>query len=79
MTPPDLKETEALVAGVIGALANKHGQLDIRLDKVSLGIPGSPLGVELNGSVSVVVHMRDLTDEERKAHVNRNLAAIRGK
>ncbi|HYK93273.1 MAG TPA: hypothetical protein VEY07_04430 [Thermoplasmata archaeon] len=79
MAPHTALETEAFVSGLVGALANKHGQMDIRLDKVSLGIPGSPLGVELNGTVSVVVHMRDLTDEERKAHITRNVAAIRGK
>ncbi|HZY92733.1 MAG TPA: hypothetical protein VFG07_08210 [Thermoplasmata archaeon] len=79
MAPTTPQETEAFVSGLLGALANKHGQMDIRLDRVSLGIPGSPLGVELNGTVSVVVHMRDLTEEERKAHVTRNMAAIRGK
>lgn len=78
MVAPNPQETEALVAGVLGALANRHGQMDIRLDKISLGIPGSPLGLELNGNVSVVVHLRDLTDAEREAHVARNVAAIRG-
>ena len=79
MAPHTPQEAEAFVSGLLGALANKHGQVDIRLDKVSLGIPGSPLGLELNGSVSVVVHMRDLSDEERKAHISRNISAIRGK
>jgi hypothetical protein len=79
MTPHSPQEAEAFVAGLLGALANKHGQMDIRLDKISLGIPGSPLGVELNGTVSLVVHMRDLTEDERKAHVSRNISAIRGK
>ena len=79
MVSPTAQDAEALVSGVLGALANRHGQMDIRLDKISLGIPGSPLGVELNGTVSLVVHLRDLSEEERKAHVAHNISAIRGK
>ncbi len=79
MPRPTPTEAEALVAGLLAALTNKHGQMDIRLDQISLAVPGTPVGVELNGTVSVVVHLRDLTDEERKAHVARNVAAIRGK
>lgn len=75
-TPGDAAQ---IVADVLTAMSNKHGQVDIRLDKVSLAMPGSPLALELNGAVSVVVHLRDLSDEERRAHVAHNVAAIRGK
>ncbi len=79
MPRPTPSEAEALVSGLLKALTDKHGQLDVRLDKISLTVPGSPVGVELNGTVSVVVHLRDLTDEERKAHVAHNVQAIRGR
>ncbi len=77
--PPSPSEAQALIAGVLSALTGKHGQVDIRLDRVSLALPGTPIALQLTGTVSVVAHLRDLTDEERKAHVARNVAAIRGK
>ena len=66
-----------LVEGLVTALADHHGQLDIRLQKVQLSMPGTPLGLELSGKVTVSVHLRDLTPEEKHAHVESNLAAIR--
>ena len=32
------------------------------------------IGIELNGSISLKVHMRDLTEEEKKALASRNVA-----
>jgi hypothetical protein len=49
------------------ALANHHGQLDIRLERLSLRLPFSGRSLELNGTVSVSVHLRELTEKERTA------------
>jgi hypothetical protein len=67
----------ALVEGLVAALVDHHGQIDIRLQKVHVTVPGSQLGLELDGKVTVSVHLRDLTSEEKHAHVESNLAAIR--
>jgi hypothetical protein len=65
-----------MLEGLIEALANKHSQLDLNFQKVSLKLPGMPLGVELNGVVSLSVHMREMTDEERQALAAKNLATV---
>jgi hypothetical protein len=70
------EDVSDMVAGVVAAFVGKHGQVDIRFQRVAVSMSGTPFGVEVNGAVSVTVHMRDLTETERKAHVASNLAAI---
>ncbi|MEM0272697.1 MAG: hypothetical protein QW514_09175 [Thermoprotei archaeon] len=62
---------------MIEALSDKHSQLDVRLQNVVLRMPGSRLGLEINGAISFAVHMRDLSDEEKQAHIARNVAALK--
>ncbi|MEM0119969.1 MAG: hypothetical protein QW688_00795 [Thermoprotei archaeon] len=61
---------------MIEALSDKHSQLDVRLQNVVLRMPGSRLGLEINGAISFAVHMRDLSDEEKQAHIAKNMAAL---
>jgi len=64
-----------MVEGLIEALANKHAQLDINFDKTGVRILGmQQIGLELNGTISLKVHMRDLTEEEKKALASKNVA-----
>jgi hypothetical protein len=66
---------KGLFQGLIEALADKHSQLDLNFQNVSVRIPGmQQMGVELNGTVTLSVHMRDLTDEEKQAFAARNVA-----
>lgn len=66
-----------LFEGLIEALADKHSQLDLNFQRVSVRIPGmQQIGVELNGMVSLSVHMRDLTNEEKQAFASKNVAAL---
>jgi len=58
------------------ALANHHGQVDIRLDRLSLRLPFSGRSLELNGTVSVSVHLRELTEKERAAHVAKQIRSL---
>lgn len=62
--------------GVFEALANKHSQLDINFQRTTLRVPGIQASVELNGTVSMTVHMRDLTEDEKKASAQRNVAMM---
>jgi hypothetical protein len=74
----EVKEANpGLVGGLFAAMIDRHGQVDIRLQKVNVSVPGSALGLELNGTVTVTVHLRDLTPVEKQAHVESNVAAIR--
>jgi hypothetical protein len=67
---------KGLLEGFIEALADKHSQLDVNFQSVSIKIPGMRLGVELNGLITVSVHMRELTDEEKKSSAARNVAIM---
>ena len=64
-----------LFEGLIEALADKHSQLDLNFQKVNLRLPGmQQIGIELNGTVTLSVHMRDLTNEEKQALAAKNVA-----
>ncbi|MEM3671156.1 MAG: hypothetical protein QW767_05365 [Thermoprotei archaeon] len=75
------RETEriekGLFEGLIEALADKHGQLDIRLDDLVLRLPGLNQGFEFSGNISLSMHMRDLSDDEKKAHAERTVALLK--
>ncbi|MGA8275135.1 MAG: hypothetical protein WB789_07900 [Thermoplasmata archaeon] len=51
----------------MNAMANQRGELDLRLEGVSLRLPFLPQPIELNGTVSVSFHIRELTDKEKDA------------
>jgi hypothetical protein len=69
--------SKGLVEGIIGALTDKHSQLDVRLRGLTLSLGESRLSLRLSGDLSLAVHMRDLTEEEKDAHVASNIASIR--
>ncbi len=58
------------------ALSNRHGQMDIHLDHVSLRLPLSQRTIEVNGTVSVSIHLRDLSEKERNAHVAKQVRSL---
>ncbi len=67
---------KGLLEGLFEALADKHSQLDISLQGVNIKIPSIQLSVELNGLVTVSVHMRDLTEDEKRASATKNVALM---
>ena len=57
-----------LIEGLIEALANKHSEVDLNFQRVTLRVPGmQQIGIELNGTISLSVHMHDMSEEERRA------------
>ncbi|PSN83272.1 hypothetical protein B9Q13_03605 [Candidatus Marsarchaeota G2 archaeon ECH_B_SAG-G16] len=68
---------KGLFEGLIEALSDKHSQLDIRINGLTLSFEGIPLSIELNGMISLSVHMRDLTDEEKQAYVQHNVSSLK--
>lgn len=77
MTDETEQISKGLVEGVIDALTDKHSQLDLHLRGLTLSLGDSRLSLKLSGDVSVAVHLRDLTEEEKIAHVESNVASIR--
>jgi hypothetical protein len=58
---------------LVEAISDRHGQMDIRLDHLSMRLPVIRDSIELNGTISVMVHMRELSDEEKQARVSKEL------
>ncbi|MGA8303714.1 MAG: hypothetical protein WA691_04240 [Thermoplasmata archaeon] len=73
--PPATPETN-LFQDFVQAIADRHGQMDIRLEHLSLRLPLLKESVELNGTISVSVHMRELTDKEKQARVAKELRTL---
>jgi hypothetical protein len=69
--------SKGMVEGWIEAIRDKHGQLDIRFQNLSLSVAGGRMGVSVTGGITVSVHMRDLSDSEKDAHVNSQIANLR--
>ena len=70
-------ETERnLFEGLITALANKQSQVDLTFNRTSLRFPGTSVGMEINGTISLVVHMRELTEEEKQVLASKNVASL---
>jgi hypothetical protein len=62
--------------GLVEALANKQSEVDLNFQRTSVRFPGMPVALEINGTITLSVHMRDLTDEEKQALASRNIAAL---
>ena len=67
---------KSLIEGVIEALSDKHSQLDINLQGMSVRLPSLGLSVECNGLVTLTAHLRDITDDEKKASATKNVAQM---
>jgi hypothetical protein len=65
------------VEGLIDSLLDRQSQLDVRLNALTLSLAGTHLALQLSGTLTVSVHMRELTDKEKTAHVAANVAHIR--
>jgi hypothetical protein len=67
----------ATVEGLIDALKDQHSELEVRLNDVTFSVAGTAIGLQLNGSITVSIHMRDLTDKEKDAYATANVAHLR--
>ena len=67
---------KSLFAGVLEALSDKHAQIDIKLQGMSVKSPRTGLTVELDGLVTVTCHIREMTESEKKASAARNVALM---
>jgi hypothetical protein len=60
----------------MNAMANQRGELELRLEGISLRLPFLPQPIELNGTVSISFHMRELTEKEREARVAKEVRLL---
>lgn len=61
---------------LVEALANRHGEVDIRLEHLTLKLPLLRESVELNGALTLSVHLRELTEKEKAARVAKELRVL---
>jgi len=66
----------SVVADFLGALSDKHSQVDINLQGMTVKFPNTGVTVEFNGLVTVTSHVRDLTEDEKKASAGKNVAMM---
>lgn len=69
---------KGLFEGMISALANKHSELELNFDRTTLRFPALQMSVELSGAITLSVHMRDMSEEEKKALASKKIAAMSG-
>jgi hypothetical protein len=51
----------------VEAIANRQGEVDLRLDHLTLRLPMLQEAIEVNGALSISMHLRELTEKERSA------------
>ena len=78
MTEGGTEISKDLVVGLIDALTDRQSQLDVQLKGMTLTVPGTPLALKFSGTVTVSVHLRDLTDDEKAAHAVATIAHVHG-
>lgn len=67
---------KSMLASILEALSDKHSQIDINLQGMTVKLPRSGVSVELNGLVSITCHIREMTESEKKASAARNVAMM---
>lgn len=75
--PPSRSQPESnFFQDFVAAVSDRYGQMDIRVEHLTLRLPILKQNLELNGTITVTVHMRDLTEKERQARVAKELRAL---
>ena len=67
---------KSIIEGVLEALSDKHSELDINLQGMSIRLPGLGMSVECNGHIALTAHVRDITEDEKKASASRNVSLM---
>lgn len=75
-TPRVEAPTPNFLVEMVEALSNRQGQVDLRLDHLSLRLPMIREAIELHGQVSVSVHLRELSDKEKSARSAREIRLL---
>ncbi len=76
MVPPTEASEQNPFLGLMEALSNRHGEMNVRLDHVTLRLPLVPQPIEVNGTLTVSLHLRDLSEKEKAAHAAREVRVL---
>lgn len=75
-TPHRTSGEPNLILDLVEALSDRQGELDLRLEHLSLRLPMIRESIELNGQVVVSLHLRDLSDKEKAARTAREIRLL---
>jgi hypothetical protein len=67
---------KSVFEGILEALSDKHSQIDINLQGMTVRSPRTGMTVELSGLVTITCHVREMTESEKKASAARNVALM---
>ena len=78
MSPVPRVETPTpnFLVELVEALSDRQGQIELRLDHLALRLPMIREPIEMNGQVSVSLHLRDLSDKEKSARAAREIRLL---
>ncbi|MGI0087580.1 MAG: hypothetical protein ACREBI_06430 [Nitrosotalea sp.] len=79
MSKEDSGMDASFFEGLIESLADKHSQLDINFQKTNIKLPGIEKTLEIDGLVTLSIHVRELTEEEKKASSKKNVVLLTSK
>jgi len=68
--------TPNFLVELVEALSDRQGQIELRLEHLALRFPMMRESVELNGQVSLSLHLRDLSDKEKSARSAREIRLL---
>lgn len=66
----------SIVVEFLEALSDKHSQIDINLQGMNVRFPNTGMSVEFDGLLTITSHVRDMTDDEKKASASKNVALM---
>ncbi|HLM70142.1 MAG TPA: hypothetical protein VK423_02000 [Thermoplasmata archaeon] len=61
---------------MVEALSDRQGELDLRLEHLSLRLPMIRETIELNGQITLSLHLRDLSDKEKAARAAKEIRLL---
>ncbi|MCI4365666.1 MAG: hypothetical protein L3K10_06370 [Thermoplasmata archaeon] len=60
----------------VNAMSNQYGEVDVRLEDISVKLPFIPEAVRLNGTVTLSFHLRELSAKEKDARVAKEVRLL---
>jgi hypothetical protein len=76
MSKTESRMEKGFLDGIIESLADKHSQLDINFQNTNIKLPGLEQSVQIDGLVTLSIHVRELTDEEKQASSKKNVVMM---
>jgi hypothetical protein len=65
-----------LFMDMVEALSDRQGEVELRLEHLALRLPLMPEAIEINGQVTLSVHLRELSDKEKAAHAAKEIRLL---